>query len=78
MHPVNEHDLDRLLGVETAKSPAPEQALRGALHAARRRVAVRNVGVFAFGRLWLALARLLAPLAAMVHRTLARPSGLKK
>lgn len=78
MHPINEHDLDRLLGVETAKSPVPEQVMRGTLHAARRRVAVRNVGVFAFGRLWLALARLLAPLAAIGHRTLARPSGSKK
>lgn len=35
--------------------------------AARRRMAARNVMVFVFGRLWLALVGLLAPLAARVH-----------
>lgn len=36
---------------------------------ARRRLAARNVLVFVFGRLWLALIGLLAPLVARIHRS---------
>lgn len=38
------------------------------LRRARRRVAARNVLALILGRIWLALARLLAPAAVRLHR----------
>lgn len=38
------------------------------LRRARRRVGARNVLTLSLGRIWLALARLLAPLAVRLHR----------
>lgn len=38
------------------------------LRRARRRVAARNVMTLILGRIWLALARLLAPAAIRLHR----------
>ncbi|MCI4441055.1 hypothetical protein [Tibeticola sp.] len=38
------------------------------LRRAQRRVAARNVTTLLLGRIWLALARLLAPAAARLHR----------
>ncbi|OYT72381.1 MAG: hypothetical protein CFK52_05015 [Chloracidobacterium sp. CP2_5A] len=48
--------------------PATLPDLSPVLRAARRRVAARSVLALALGRIWLALARLLAPAAARLHR----------
>jgi len=49
-------------------SPEPPNGLTPVLHRARTRLAVRNVLGLVLGRIWLALARLLAPAAARLHR----------
>lgn len=56
--------LAAALRAEPPRSPDLAPVLRGA----RRRVAVRNVLGHLLGRIWLALARLLAPAAARLHR----------
>jgi hypothetical protein len=58
--------------VERGAGPATpaEPTLARALRAARRRIALRTVFSFLLGRVWLALARLLAPAAARLHRSL--------
>jgi hypothetical protein len=49
-------------------SPEPPNGLTPVLHRARARLAVRNVLGLVLGRVWLALARLLAPAVARLHR----------
>ncbi|MFN3565673.1 MAG: hypothetical protein ACK4V1_06785 [Burkholderiaceae bacterium] len=62
----------RLTAALRAEPHAPPD-LAPVLRRARRRVAARNVLTLTLGRMWLALARLLAPAVARLHR-LSQPS----
>lgn len=68
-----ETPLEAALTAALRAEPHAPPDLAPVLKRARRRLAARNVLTLTLGRMWLALARLLAPAAAQLHR-LAQPS----
>jgi hypothetical protein len=67
------HEEERLRELLNASAAAPQAAnrmIRSVLRRAHTRIGVRNVLSLLFGRMWLALAALLAPLVLRFHHHL--------
>lgn len=73
MSPSNE-SFDSALAAALRADMEPPPDLAPVLRRARRRLAALNVFSLVLGRIWLALAWLLAPLAARLHRLALDPS----
>ncbi|MGC9163899.1 MAG: hypothetical protein ACP5F9_10200 [Thiomonas sp.] len=63
-----DHDFEHRLAQQLHAAPEDLPDLPGVLRRARRRVNARNVLSLILGRIWLALASLLAPAAVRLHR----------
>lgn len=62
--------LEATLAAALREEPQPPPNLAPVLRRARRRLAARHVLTHLLGRIWLALARLFAPLMVRWHRAL--------
>ncbi|MCE5359690.1 hypothetical protein [Candidatus Igneacidithiobacillus taiwanensis] len=65
---MDRDSFESALALALQKTASPEPNLPVVLRAARRRLALRDMASFVLARIWLALARLLAPIAVRIHR----------
>ncbi|WP_156890029.1 MULTISPECIES: hypothetical protein [Pseudomonadota] len=66
--PETTQRLEAELAAALRAEPQPPPELAPVLRRARRRLAARHLLTHALGRIWLALARLFAPVAVRWHR----------
>ena len=69
--PFNEDHLRRLLDPGHTSEANAESLIQSTVHRAHRYLGVRNVLSLIFGRIWLALLALFAPMISRLHRHLA-------